>query len=141
MYQNNNNWGRGFGYGRWRQSSGGGYNQQYEQRQQKKRSGAKFGYSKGDNTRPYVRGWRATRRYGLITYICGPNKGTHVTTSGSGRDWENWTCKITFGDGNSRLCSCLYDRTSQKVVISELGIVINPKAANGGYCGRFGKKR
>ncbi len=109
-------------------------------RQGKKKSGAKFGFSNGEADRPFVRGWRVTRRFGLITYLCGPNKKTKRVTSKTGKEWENWTCKIQFGDGNSRLISCLYNPQSKKVTISELGLVINPNAPNGGYCGTFIKR-
>lgn len=136
---NNRRFNGGYSNG-YRNGYNGGYNQRFQQ-PRKKRSGAKFGYAKGDNSKPFVRGWRATRRWGLITYMCGPNKGTHRTTSNSGREWENWTCKVTFGDGRTQLMSCLYDCSNRKVILKEAGITINPNAPNGGYCGPFGKKR
>jgi hypothetical protein len=110
-------------------------------RQGKKHSGAKFGYCLGEQSRPFVRGWRFSRRFGMITYMCSTYKNTKRVTSKSGKEWENWCCVITFADGKTQLTSCLYNVQAKKVVLSSLGLVINPSAPNGGYCGKFTKSR
>jgi hypothetical protein len=139
-YNNNYNGNGGYRRNNYNNSyNNGGYNQG-QNRPKKKRSGAKFGYSNGNAATPFVRGWKATRRFGLITYLCVPYKITRTHTSGSGKEWENWMLKIQFADGKTELKSCLYNVQSKKVIINDLGMVINPNAPNGGYCGSFVKR-
>ena len=38
------------------------------------------------------------------------------------------------------ITSGLMDQATGAVTINELGLIMNPKAANGGYCGKFGGK-
>lgn len=138
-YQRSNNgyYARSYNSGNFRS----GYRPQYnQQRPQKKRSGAKFGYAQGDSDRPYITGWNASRRNGLTSFIAGPNKKTKRVESKNGRKWENWTCKVTNGY-TTKLVNCLFDVQNQKVIINDFGIVINPKAPNGGYCGRFTRRK
>lgn len=121
-----------------------GYNQntRYSRNapQIKKHSGCSSGLTKKDQTL-YVRGWKFDKRNGLRSFIAGPNKNTsdHKSKT-SGRVWQNWTCKITEASGQSFLTSCLYDTTTGKVIINDLGFVMNPKARNGGYVGTFVNK-
>jgi len=118
-----------------------GANDSYKdrQRQTRKRSGAKYGFDKNGN--PFVRGWKATR-FGLITYLAVPTSktGSH---EGKTQTWQNWMVKVNppTGMGNEYTTSGLFSEETHKVIVSSEGIVMNPNAPNGGYCGRFGGKR
>lgn len=127
-----NSYGGGYARGNSYSRGGGSYS-----RQQRKKSGSKSGI--GKNGKPYVTGWNASRQYGLVTFLCVPYSGTGVHESRRGVKWENWMCKVSPKYGKPYLTSCLYD--GQKCIVSDLGIVINPRANNGGYCGRFGNKK
>ncbi|SJZ94765.1 hypothetical protein, partial [Sediminibacterium ginsengisoli] len=115
------------------------FNNNRNNRPKRKRSGCTSGVS-GDSRKPWVRGWKASRQ-GFVTIICGPNKGTNVHESRTGRNWENWTATVQVGMAAPYLVSCLYDQSTGKVSIEKLGLVLNPKAPNGGYCGRFGQPK
>lgn len=110
------------------------YNDDYNRR---KRSGCTSGI--GKNGEKYVRGWKASKRKGLVVYLCTPYKDTKVHESKSGRKWENWVCKVQPESAQSYLISCLYDVMNNKVIINEIGYVLNPKGGRGGYCGRFSR--
>ncbi|BFG69615.1 hypothetical protein KACHI17_04960 [Sediminibacterium sp. KACHI17] len=105
-----------------------------------KKSGCTKGFAQGEQNRPYVRGWRASKRDGITTYMCSPYKSKTSETkqhkSNSGRIWENWACKVQPQNGQSFFVSCLYEPASGKVIIPELSMVLNPKGGRGGYCGR-----
>ncbi|WP_439516414.1 hypothetical protein [Sediminibacterium sp.] len=106
-----------------------------------KKSGCTKGFAQGEQSRPYViRGWRASKRDGITTYMCSPYKSKTSETkqhkSKSGRIWENWACKVQPQNGQSFFVSCLYEPASGKVIIPELSMVLNPKGGRGGYCGR-----
>lgn len=113
-------------------------NNNYANNRPSKKSGAKFGTDKHGN--PYVRGWNASKQNGLVAFIAAPNKNTRVHTSKSGREWENWTIKVSPKMGKPYLVNCLFDVMTKKVIVKEMGIVLNPNAPNGGYCGRFSRK-
>jgi hypothetical protein len=124
------------------------YTDQYRnsQPQAKKRSGSKHGQYKnnGKNFKaefiPWVNGW-FLRGKQLVKVLCTPYKGTTTGTSKqSGKRWETWIAKIQPAVGASYLQSCMYYPDSHKVVIRSMGIVVNPKAPNGGYCGRYFQK-
>lgn len=105
----------------------------------RKKSGAKYGMDKNGN--PFVRGWKATR-FGLITYLAVPTSktGSH---EGKTQTWQNWMVKVNppSGMGNEYTTSGLFSEQTHKVIVATEGIVMNPNAPNGGYCGRFGGKR
>lgn len=105
------------------------------QGQQKKHSGAKTGQDKNSN--PYVRGWKFDKFNGLRSFYCTPYTKTKRVTSGNGRTWENWLCKVTKADGSTALHSCMCELSTMKVTINDLSFVINPKASNGGYTGKY----
>lgn len=128
------------GYNRYRRDGGynagqyGSYNQ--NNRPRKKKSGAKAGVDK--NRKPYVRGWNASRRFGLRVFYCSPYKNTGQHDSRTGRTWENWMCRIQQQGAKEIIVSCLYDTTTRKVTIPEMSIVINPST---NYCGTNQKRR
>lgn len=104
-----------------------------------KHSGCSAGQTK--DGKPYVRGWKFDKRNGLRSFIAGPTKNTenHKNKLGT-KVWQNWAVKITMPSGESFLKSCLYDTTTGKVIINELGFVMNPKGGRGGYVGSFTNK-
>ncbi|WP_447642439.1 MULTISPECIES: hypothetical protein [Chitinophagaceae] len=130
----NNSYGSGYGGGNRNYNNRGG-----NSRPQRKKSGAKAGV--GKNGKPYVQGWNASRQNGMVSFLCVPTSNTGQHTSRTGRNWENWMVVVQPRMGASFLKSCLYDPSTGKCIISDMGIVLNPKAPNGGYCGRFGNKR
>lgn len=119
------------------QGGGGG------QRPVKKHSGAKSGVnSKGSaKGKQNITGWNYSRNGGLLTFIATSYKDTDKHKSKSGRVWENWMVswfnKTTKAKG---VVSGLYDTTTGKLIINDWGWVVNPKAPNGGYSGKFTKK-
>ena len=102
-----------------------------------KRSGCKSGTGPKFG-KPYLSGWRL--RYGVMVGILAfPYEGTQ-THDGQNHQWENWVAKVTKdGVPEQGVVPCLYDVTTGKVIIKSMGIVMNPKAPNGGYCGTFKK--
>ncbi|MFP5081623.1 hypothetical protein [Pedobacter sp. JCM 36344] len=105
--------------------------------EQKKHSGAKKGFTKKNE--PYCTGWNYSKRHGLITFLCVPYAKTAVHTSGNGVEWLNVMVKVTRGIAGTSITSGLMDRRTHRTIVKELGIVINPGAPKGGYCGRYGK--
>lgn len=123
---------------------GGGYNRYQNTRRSygnnsrgggKKHSGAKSGTDR--NGKQYVRGWNYNKRFGLRSFYCAPYKGTDSHKSGSGRQWENWMVRIQQQGKPEELASGLYDRQTGRVIIKELGYVINPSK---NYCGGYGRR-
>lgn len=81
-------------------------------------------------------GWRLAGR-DMIKLYARPYKGTKVSTSKSGKRWANLFVTLT----NQRTMqtiktSGLYNLDSGKLYISELNLIANPKAPNGGYFGK-----
>lgn len=126
--------------------SGGGYqrsNNRYNgggssQGSGKKKSGCTTGI--GKNNQPYVRGWKASRRFGMTTFFAAPYKGTHSVESKNGNTWENWILKIQYENGQEKIKPCLYSPQTKRVICQDLGLVMNPKGGRGGYTGRFYSK-
>ncbi|RKS98238.1 hypothetical protein [Chryseobacterium defluvii] len=106
----------------------------------KKRSGAKFTRYKNDGgTERYLTtGWKLSKTKELITFKC-------VTTDKSADAGKGWLGSIACSVLNksnmqkSFYWGCMEAKTG-KVVIQELGLVLNPKVKNGGYCGTFIQK-
>ncbi|MBN8863275.1 MAG: hypothetical protein J0H92_07885 [Sphingobacteriales bacterium] len=147
-----NGYGNRYGFSPYRSNGwnngGGGYNRGFnrggnyrpQQRQQKKHSGCKFGYSNGDQERPHVRGWKFDKTHGMRAFIAGPNKKTKRTTSRSGQTWENWTVKVT-GPHGVQLYNALYHHEKKRVYINDLGIVMSPNGGSGGYVGPYFRRK
>lgn len=108
-----------------------------DSREQKKHTGAKSGYDK--NGQPYTTGWNYSRANGLVTFLATPYAKSKESTSGSGRSWLNVMVKVSRKMQKDFIVSGMMDLRSGMVTIQELGIVINPKAKNGGYCGKYSK--
>ncbi len=89
-----------------------------------------------------VVGWNYSKQRGMISFIAAPYKGTKVSKSRTGREWENWFVKIT----NKRTMqttnhSCLWDCQRRRLLIKDLNMVANPGAPNGGYFGQHVSKK
>jgi hypothetical protein len=112
--------------------------------QRKKHSGAKMvvinkGNYKGTQG---VSFWNYSRSGGMLSGLCVPYGKTHEVKSKTGRIWHNymlkWQNKTTKLSG---IVGCLFEPATGKVLVKDWGWTINPKAPNGGYAGRVGKKR
>jgi hypothetical protein len=102
----------------------------------KKHSGCKGGQDK--KGRSYVSGWKYSRRAGLVSFFAAPYKGTNSHKSENGRTWENWIVKIqNKSTMTESITTCLFDRSTGKVIIQKLGFVMNPKGGKGGYVGTY----
>jgi hypothetical protein len=138
-YYNNNN---GGGYGR--NNNSGGYNRGgysgggYNRAPKKKRSGCTRGYAKGDQDKPFVRGWNASRIHGITSIFCSPYRKTEDHESKAGRVWQNWMAKVQVGRGAPYIVGCMYEVATGRVIVKDLGFVLNP---NKNYCGGFSRKR
>lgn len=139
--------GYGGGYNRQYGSPKGNYSQSrydsnrpsYGNGQARKKSGAKSGVNKSGGK--WVSGWNKSKG-GLVSFLAFQYRGTSVHESKSGRMWENWVVKVENKTMKTapRIIPCLYDPVANKVIIKELGMVLNPKAPRGGYCGTFYNK-
>jgi hypothetical protein len=118
-----------------RSNSSGGYKD--DRREQKKHTGAKSGFDKNGN--PYTTGWNYSRANGLVTFLATPYGKSKEVESRSGRSWLNVMVKVSRKMQKDFIVSGMMDLRSGMVTIQELGIVMNPKAKNGGYCGKYSK--
>lgn len=134
-YNNNRNYRQGGGFSNRSYSYRGGNSYQPVRTAAKKRSGAKHGRTK--NGDPYTTGWNASRKHGLVKFLCVPYKKSKQSESANGRQWLNVMVKVEKQMAPEFITSGMMDLVSGKVTVQSLGIVINPKAPNGGYCGRF----
>jgi hypothetical protein len=112
--------------------------------QAKKHSGAKkttytpvSGENKGVEQH-LTTGWRLNRNKELISVKA-------VTTSKSNLSEKGWfgSVAVTFTNtttGASHFHWGTMHKTTGKVVVDKLAVVINPKAPNGGYCGTYIRK-
>ncbi len=139
-YSNNgggyNNYGGGRGYNNY-----GGNRGNRSFNPGRKHSGCRLTVAKSTGEQVLV-GWNYSRGRGMISFIAASYSGTKTTTSGTGREWENWFVKIT----NKRTMqttnhSGLWDLQRRRLLIKELNMVANPGAPNGGYFGSHIVKR
>lgn len=118
-------------------------NNRSQSQKPKKHSGAKMskyypttGINKGLE-QTIVNAWRLSRSGELI-------KVTAVTTNKSAKGEKGWCghVAVTFVNtvtGSKNFYWGTMHLATGKTVVNDLGIVINPKASNGGYCGTFSK--
>lgn len=107
------------------------------EQQQKKRTGAKATADKRNGS-PVTTGWNYSKRHGLVTFLCVTTKKSDIHKSKSGKEWINVMVKVRYPMQPEQTTNGLMDKMTGKVIIQSMGIVINPKAKNGGYCGRYG---
>lgn len=102
----------------------------------KKHSGAKLTlYFNKEGVQQYLTtGWRLHNRQ-MLSYKAVTTKKSVLSDKGwFGSVWVTITNKIT-GEVNS-VWGTMHKSTG-KVVVSDLALVMNPRAKNGGYCGTF----
>ncbi len=104
----------------------------------KKHSGCSHKPDKNGN--PCTTGWNWSRRHGMMTFLCVVTKKSDVHKSGSGKEWINVMVIVSKEKEVEQKTNGLMDKASGKVIIDTMGMVLNPRAKNGGYCGRFGTK-
>lgn len=126
------------------QRSNNGY--QYQpQRQVKKHSGCKTGILKAGNFQgeQYVSGWNYSKAHGLRSFLATPYSKTKKSISKkTGTEWLNVVVKVQPKQQKAFLVSGMLEVRTNRVIIEELGMIMNPKAPNGGYCGTmFQNKR
>ena len=73
----------------------------------------------------------------MVKLYARPYKGTKIITSKSGKRWANLF--VTLTNTNTLVktnMSGLLNLDNKKLYISEMNLVANPKAPNGGYFGK-----
>lgn len=106
-----------------------------------KKSGCVTGFDK--NKKVFTRGWKATKTNGLTSFFCSSTKySKEVVSEATKTPWltgisvkvsnrKNFTESLHWGIMNIQ---------NGKVICKELGIVLNPKAPNGGVVAYIGTK-
>lgn len=113
----------------------------HQKHQSKKHSGAKskkYTPTAGNNagkSQIITNGWMYRRRTGLITYKCNTTSKSQLTDKG----WiGSIACEVVNrATGQKSFYWGTMEASTGKVVINDLGIVINPKGGKGGYTGPF----
>lgn len=117
-----------------------GANQQMQQ-QRKKHSGCSS--KQGKNGKHVVFGWNYSRRNGMVKLLAGPYKNSRECKSKSGNVFVTWMLQVTKPMAEPYAVPCLYHPATDRVICQSLSLVMNPRAPNRGYCGKFfrGKNR
>jgi hypothetical protein len=118
------------------QGNKGYYPQPQQSKEYKKHSGAKYTlYQNKEGVQQYLTtGWRLNNKQ-LLSYKAVTTKKSILSEKGwFGSVWLTITNKIT-GEVNSAWGTM--EKSSGKVVVDDLALVMNPRAKNGGYCGTF----
>ncbi len=91
--------------------------------------------------KPYTQGWKASKGIGIISIFCAPTSKSRVVRSENGVDWiTSIACTITNKKLMTKTLSWgLMDKRTGKVIIQDLGIVLNPKGGKGGVVAEIGK--
>jgi hypothetical protein len=129
----NSNAYRGSSYGQ--HSAARAYDRGYSNNQRpKKHSGCSV--KQNEDGSYCVSGWKLAGG-DMVKLYARPYKGTKVTTSKNGKRWANLF--VTLTNTNTLVqsnYSGLFNLDNKKLYISELNLVANPKAPNGGYFGK-----
>jgi hypothetical protein len=138
QYQNRGSYSNGYSGGyRNNAPQNSGYHQE---RPVKKHSGATKGTDK--NGKQYFRGWNFSKRRGMITVFITTFKSSGEHRSEKGNVYTNLMAKVVYKDsGVEKLMGALLSHSTGRVVIPELGMVLNTAAPNGGYFGTFTRKK
>lgn len=93
------------------------------------------------DSKPYTQGWKASKRIGLISIMCVPTAKSKVVESKRGKTWiSSIACTVTNKQAMTRqLHWGLMEKSTGKVIIKDLGIVLNPKGGKGGVVAEIGK--
>lgn len=97
-----------------------------------------------------VNAWNKSRSKGLITAKVAPYHASEVlVTSEKGHEYMKMMCALTYQKtGQTRLIPCLMNTKSQKIVLSDIGMMISPNGSGttssgkrvSGYFGTMFKK-
>lgn len=115
-----------------------GNNNNSNNREQRKHSGAKF-ISSDKHGNPCTTGWNKSKHAGFVTFLCVVTKSSVESESQNGNKYISVMVKVRHQMMPDQITNGLMNVRTGQVVVQTMGIVINPKAPNGGYCGRFGK--
>lgn len=97
----------------------------------KGRSGARL-IQRKDGGRPFISAWKASRQGFLVV-----TANYWKDAKSEKYDWECWVVNIlNRNTGAVSTHTGLYNPSNGKLRIQKLNWVINPRAINGGYCGR-----
>lgn len=110
-------------------------------RQIRKHSGARI--KDGKNGKPVIFGWNK-KRSAFLTIVACPNNGANALAKGGAiitnkkeQEYARWTATIVEKNTASvSTHSALYNLSTGKLYLPDLGMVVNPNAPNGGYFGR-----
>jgi hypothetical protein len=107
----------------------------------KKHSGATKGIDK--NGKQYFRGWNFSKRRGMLTvFVTAYKSSSEHTSPKSGITYTNLMAKLHYKDsGVEKIVGALLSHKTHRVIIPELGMVLNPDAPNKGYFGKFTRKK
>lgn len=107
--------------------------------QPRKRSGARITFK--DETTPIISAWKKDR-FGFHVLYARPYSKTKRTKSKSEKRWLNLFVTITNRSTMQETkCSGMFDLDRQRLYISDLNLIVNPKAPNGGYFGKHISRR
>lgn len=116
---------------------------QFDPRTYVKKSGCqtKMAVTKHGEQKQVTYGWRAVKGMGIIKYFAAPCKHTKKAKSNSGKVWYMGVAvTVTVQNtGQKNFYFGAMDSTG-KVIIKDLGIVMNPKGGKGGVVAVIGKK-
>lgn len=105
----------------------------------KKHTGAKL--TLGKDREEYISAWNFQKRRGMLTAFIAPYYATgdiHVDKKTESNEYIVMMCKLHYKDsGIEKHFPVLMNIKTHKVVLKDLGMVINPNAKNGGYFGSF----
>jgi hypothetical protein len=110
------------------------YERGYQNDRPKKHSGCSI--KQNEDGTYCVSGWKLADGC-MVKLYARPYKGTKITTSKSGKRWANLF--VTLTNTNTLVktnMSGLLNLDNKKLYISEMNLVANPKAPNGGYFGK-----
>jgi len=107
-----------------------------------KKSGCKahFRNESDGSVNMFLTAWKVDKTNGLVNMIASERKAGGETKN---PNQLRFTCKFTFVNSMRKpeLFTGFYNMTTKKLTIPELNLVANPNAPNGGYFGRFFKKK
>lgn len=113
-----------------------------DRRQAKKHSGCKKGIYKNakGETGTYISGWNYSKRLGLVKFYAVATKFSEVVTSKRGVEYTSLMVLVDIPFRPQIKVKGFVNKEG-KCRIPSLGLVMNPSAPNGGYCGKSQKPK
>lgn len=97
-----------------------------------------------------INAWNKSKSKGLITAKIAPyHKSEEIVTSEKGHEYMKMICELTYQKtGQTKLIPCLYNMKSQRIILSDIGMMISPTGSGttssgkrvSGYFGTMFKK-